>query len=215
MVRTRQKNLIARFTQIEYDIKYEKMAKQQYIDHIATGSAGYRKSVFLENGGFDPRLFSVEDIDLSFRLAGKGHKMIFSSEAVVYHKHPESILAYACRKYTYGRWRVKLYRRYPEKIAIDSRTPQTQKIQIGLLFLLGMTLMGAVFSRSLLSCASALVILFLLSILPFWVKAIRKDPIVGLISPIFLLVGTIALSLGLTAGIIHLGKEILQHGRKA
>ena len=44
--KTRQKELVARLVQIEYEHKYERMKKFKYIDFIDTYSAGYRKDIF-------------------------------------------------------------------------------------------------------------------------------------------------------------------------
>jgi hypothetical protein len=72
--RTRQRELVARFVQLEYEDKYARMSRQDRIDFVDTYSAAYRRDVFLANGGFDA-LFpaaSVEDQEFSFRLARKG-----------------------------------------------------------------------------------------------------------------------------------------------
>jgi glycosyltransferase involved in cell wall biosynthesis len=81
--KTRQKEIIARLVQIEYEHKYERMKKFKYIDFIDTYSAGYRKDVFLKYSGFDERYpkASVEDQEFSFRLSQDGHKMVFNPEA--------------------------------------------------------------------------------------------------------------------------------------
>jgi len=203
VIKTEQTELVARFTQIEYEDKYDKLLKHRYIDFIDTASAAYRRATFLENGGFDADLHTVEDVDLSFRLAQKGYKMVFAPRAIVYHRHPRSILDYGRRKYSYGYWRVFLYKRYPQKMVSDSRTPQTQKIQIGLLVLFGTMLVSSLFWSDFLLGAAIILVAFLISTLPFCVKALRRDPVVGLISPALLLVRAGSLGLGLGVGIIY------------
>ena len=51
--RTRQKTLIARFVQIEYEDRYRLMAGADSIDFIDTYSAGFRRERFLEMNGYD------------------------------------------------------------------------------------------------------------------------------------------------------------------
>ena len=53
--------------------------RRTQIDFIDTYSAGYRREIFLENGGFDPifTTASVEDQEFSFRLAQKGYRLVF------------------------------------------------------------------------------------------------------------------------------------------
>jgi cellulose synthase/poly-beta-1,6-N-acetylglucosamine synthase-like glycosyltransferase len=201
VVRTRQTGLIPRFIQREYDYRYRSIAKHPQIDFINTGTAGYRKHVFLESGGFREDLLGAEDVELSFRLASQGHKMVFAPEAIVYHRHPESILEYARRKNHYSYWRMIVYRRHPHKAVADSRTPQTQKIQVGLLFLLVAAAAGSILWKGLGWLAGGLTLLFSLISLPFWWWVLRHDLEVGLLSPIFILVATVSVGAGVMAGL--------------
>jgi len=200
--RTRQRGIVPRFVQLEYEERYELMARQRWIDFIDTYSAGYRREVFLAEGGFDTRYpnASVEDQELSFRMAELGHKMIFNPGAAVYHQHPETLTAYFARKFNIGYWKVKVLRRHPGKAMRDSHTPQSLKVQMGLaLFLvpfLALVLLKPFFwYLSLLAEA-----LFLVSVVPFSVKALRKDLVVGLVSPFLLFVRAMALGLGMFKG---------------
>lgn len=203
--KTRQKELVARFVQIEYEDKYDKMRKDKYIDFVDTYSAGYRKTVLVENGGFDPAFpkASGEDVEFSYRLAQKGYKMVFAPQAVVYHHHVDSIGEYLRRKYYIGYWRVMMYRKHPQKIVADSHTPQTLKLQVSLLPFLITTFVGAILWRGFLKGAIALLTLFFLSTLPFCIKAFKKDPWVGLASPVLLFLRATALSLGFIMGLVH------------
>ncbi|MFQ5812926.1 MAG: glycosyltransferase [Anaerolineae bacterium] len=203
VVRTRQTGLISRFIQLEYDYRYRNIAKHPRIDFVNTGTAGYRKRVFMESGGFREYLLGAEDAELSFRLASQGHKMVFAPEAIVYHVHPESILEYARRKYHYSYWRMIVYQRHPHKALADSRTPQTQKIQIGLLFLLVAAVIGAIFWRGFMGLAGGLALLFLFISLPFWWWVLRRDLRVGLLTPLFLLVATTSVGVGVIAGLAY------------
>jgi cellulose synthase/poly-beta-1,6-N-acetylglucosamine synthase-like glycosyltransferase len=200
-IRTLQKGLVPRFIQLEYDDRYGNIAKHRYIDHINTATGAYRREIFLESRGFLENLLGAEDVELSFRLASRGHKMVSAPEAIVYHQHPESILEYARRKYHYGYWRMMVYRRHPHKAVADSRTPQTQKIQIGLLFLLVAAVIGSILWRGLMWLAGGLALLFLLISLPFWWWVLRQDLEVGLLTPVFILVATISVGAGVIAGL--------------
>ena len=140
--KTRQKSMVARFVQQEYESKYERLMKQDSIDFIDTYSAAYRREIFIENGGFNP-IFpvpSVEDQELSFRLARKDYRMVFAPKAVVYHQHNTNWLDYAKRKYNIGYWKAFMLRWLPEKIQGDSHTPESLLCQIGLLGCAGIAL---------------------------------------------------------------------------
>ena len=201
VVHTRQTGLIPRFIQLEYDYRYRNIARHRQIDFINTGTAGYRKHVFMDSGGFREDLLGAEDTELSFRLASAGYRMVFAPQAVVYHSHPESMVEYARRKNHYSYWRTLVYRRHPRKAVADSRTPQTQKIQIGLLFLMATAVTGSIFWRGLVWLAGGLALLFLLISLPFWWWVLRKDLEVGLLTPVFILVATASVGAGVIAGL--------------
>ena len=130
--RTKQRDLIARFVQLEFEFKYERMRRHETIAFVDTYSAGYRRQVFLDSGGFDTSFpfASTEDIDLSFRLASRGYRLIFNPNAYVYHQHPVSWMDYMKRKFKYAYWGAIVRRRYPHKVLNDSYTPVTQKLQL-------------------------------------------------------------------------------------
>jgi len=204
--RTQQKELVARFVQLEYEEKYDKMRKERYIDFIDTYSAAYRKNAFTANGGFDPTFpkASGEDVEFSFRLARKGYRMVFAPQAIVNHHHVDNLKGYLRRKYYVGYWRVLMYRRHPGKMLADSHTPQMLKIQVGLAPIMVLTLAAALFQPVFLPVTIGLAILFLLTTLGFCRQAIRKDRLVALLSPFLLLARASALSLGFLVGLVGL-----------
>jgi glycosyltransferase involved in cell wall biosynthesis len=130
---TRQRALTAQFVQAEYEDRYDRMRGQPTIDFVDTYSAGYRRTIFWENGGFDPAFRMAEDQEFSFRLAQQGHRLVFVPTARVYHLHDESIGEYAWRKFHIGYWKSMIARRHPARLIHDSHTPQVLKVQILLL----------------------------------------------------------------------------------
>ncbi|MCD6285614.1 MAG: glycosyltransferase, partial [Anaerolineae bacterium] len=122
--RTDQHLLIARLVQLEFEIRYERMAALPEIDFIDTYAAAYRRSVLDKEGGFDTAypFPANEDVDLSFRLAKKGYHMVFAPDAWVWHVHPDKLNVYLKRKMRVGYWRALLYTRFPSKIAGDAHT---------------------------------------------------------------------------------------------
>jgi glycosyltransferase involved in cell wall biosynthesis len=210
--RTHQKSLAARFVQIEYEDKYRMMAGLSTIDFIDTYSAGFRRDRFLEMAGYDTSfpVACAEDVELSYRMSARGWKMIFVSAAVVYHTHPDTFLRYLKKKYKFAFWRVLAVRKNPSKGVRDSHTPQIMKLQ--LLFapalLLAVVLDLAVRPRV---PVSALVLAgFLISTLPFALRAIRKDPTVGLLSPVLLAARACAQVLGVAGGLIYARRKPIE-----
>lgn len=202
--RTRQKALVARFVQADYEDRYRLMATLPDIDFVDTYAAAFRRDRFLEMNGYDTTfpVACAEDIELSYRMSERGWKMKFVPAAIVYHKHPDTLRLYLKKKYKFAFWRMLALRKNPKKTLKDSHTPQVMKLQ--LLFapalLLAMCLDLVIRPRV---PASALVcVAFLISTLPFVGRAIRKDPVVGLLSPFLLAARSCAQLLGVTGGVI-------------
>jgi glycosyltransferase involved in cell wall biosynthesis len=203
--RTLQKSLIARFVQIEYEDRYRLMASLPSIDFIDTYSAGFRLDRFLEMKGYDT-IFPVacaEDVDLSYRMSARGWIMKFAPTAIVVHTHPDTLRRYLNKKYKFAFWRVLALSKTPSKAVRDSHTPQIMKLQL----LLGPALLIAICHDLLLpssfSATALLVAAFLVSTLPFSLRALRKDPLVGLLSPLILAARACSQVLGIVAGLIY------------
>ena len=60
-------------------------------DWVSGGSGAFRKSIWEKLGGMDPLFnpFYWEDIDLSYRAAKLGYKLIFENKSIVRHFHEE------------------------------------------------------------------------------------------------------------------------------
>ncbi len=212
--RTRQRELAARFVQYEYESKYDRMRDFEAIDFVDTYSAGYRRDVFLASGGFDTSFptASVEDQELSFRLAEDGHRLVFVPDARVFHIHDRTLGEYARRKFWIGYWKVRVVREHPDKLVRDSHTPQVLKLQMGLAAVGGLLIAAGLLSSvwsiepSLwltLAGLGAWVGVFLSSF-SFLIRILRRDTPVALVAPLFLFVRAWALGLGFLVGLLRL-----------
>lgn len=202
---TRQKSPVARFVQIEYEDKYDRLRGQHYIDFIDTYSAAYRRDVLLANNGFDeifPRP-SVEDQELSFRLAMRGYKMVFQPEAVVFHRHAATLPGYFRKKFIIGYWKAQLVRRFPERGVKDSHTPQVMKVQMGLMALALLAAATTVLTAWGGLALALILLAFAITTAPFVAKAWSKDRLVAFISPLLLAVRALALGFGYTWGVLR------------
>jgi GT2 family glycosyltransferase len=203
--RTRQTAMIARFVQVEYEDRYRKMAKLTEIDFIDTYSAAYRRAQFREMGGYDTSfpVACAEDAELSYRMSARGWKMEFIPEAIVYHTHPDSLSSYLKKKYKFAFWRVLAVRKNPAKGVKDSHTPQIMKFQLLLVPLLVLSLIFD-FSRTLPIPFSILILAaFLVSTVPFTSRVTKKDPLIGLLSPLLLAARAWAQLCGVVSGFIY------------
>ncbi len=208
---TQQTALAPRFVQAEYEDRYDRMRSQPQIDFIDTYSAAYRRTIFLENGGFDAifTTASVEDQEFSFRLAQKGYRLVFAPQAQVVHLHDSNISEYARRKFYIGYWKALLTRWHPERMVQDSHTPQVLKVQIVLLALilgaLPFALAGLFWSplNWLWAGIGLALLAFVATALPFLLKLGQKSPFLALIGPAMLAVRALALGSGFVLGTVH------------
>lgn len=208
---TKQRELVARFVQIEYEDKYDLLYGQENIDFIDTYSAAYRRDVLLANDGFDEQFPYLEDQELSFRLAARGYKLVFQPSAVVYHLHSNTLWRYVRKKLIIGYWKAQVVRRFPTQGVKDSHTPQVMKLQMLLVALLFVATAAAlvlpVLTPTPLSWAALPLALLLLAFLattaPFVRKAWPKDRAVALASPLMLALRAAALGFGYAGGIVR------------
>lgn len=172
---TKQKKAVAKFVQLEYESKYDRLKKFDNIDFIDTYSAGFRKKIFMDFSGYDDK-FTVacaEDVDLSFRMSEKNLKMKFNKNALVYHRHPDSFMNYLKKKYKFAFWRVLALKKNPSKISSDTHTPQIMKLQLLLAPLILVLLFYSIVNASY-SALFVLSMSYLLLSLPMMLKGMTK-----------------------------------------
>lgn len=210
--KTRQKSLTARFAQAEFEDRFSLLKKSQYIDMVDTYSAAFKRSVFLDAGGFDP-YFPVannEDTELSYRLVSQHHLLVFNPEAFVYHTHPDTLKKYLRIKFWRGYWRLVVYARFPGKAIKDTYTPKVIKIQT--LVMLGVFMLvpaGLLASPALLLPSLGLAALVLVMSFPFSRQVYRKDRLLGLLSPVYCLLRAGVFAAGSIGGILAVFKDKL------
>jgi cellulose synthase/poly-beta-1,6-N-acetylglucosamine synthase-like glycosyltransferase len=207
--KTRQREITARFVQLEYEDKYNYMLKDKYIDFIDTYSAGFRKNIFLEMNGYDTAfpVACAEDVELSYRMSNRGHKMVFNPDAVVYHTHPDRLIDYLKKKYKFAYWRMLALKKNPDKALKDSHTPQMMKLQ--LLFpplIIGSAIL-AILDIIFLILTLVLVKIFLATTVSFAYRSLKSDAIVGLLAPVLLFLRASAQFSGVLFGAVFAGKR--------
>ncbi|MDY7080754.1 MAG: glycosyltransferase [Chloroflexota bacterium] len=209
--RTRQREFVARFVQVEYEDKCDRMRNQETIDFVDTYSAGYRRDLFLSSGGFDASFRIDEDQELSFRLAKAGHRLVLVPEAWVFHSHVHTLGGYARRKFWIGYWKVRVVREHPDKLVRDSHTPQVLKLQMGLAALGGLLIVGGLLSKWLVLAGLAAWAALIVSGLPFLIKLLRRDPPVVWVAPLLLFVRAWSLGLGFLLGLLKMNNESMSN----
>jgi cellulose synthase/poly-beta-1,6-N-acetylglucosamine synthase-like glycosyltransferase len=205
--RTKNKeSIIARFAGYEIEHRHERMKKLETIDFVGGFNCAYRKDVFLKFGGFDTKFIQSEDGELSYKIAKKGHKIKFNPSAYVYHYHPDSLTKFLKQKFWHAYWRVLVYKKHKDKMFGDSYTSKflfVEEALIGITFwLLLLSLIGI---TSWYYGLFSLAISFLITI-PTSLKIFLRDKIVGILSPIIIILRDFVTGLGIVYGIISLRK---------
>ncbi len=105
----------------------------EYLPHLYTANASYRKALVDRVGGFNARLLTAEDVDLAWRIQiNTGSRLQYVPEAVVYHRHRVTAagLARQYRLYGYGEILLDtLYQknpRYPRNLPYQYRRIMSQ-----------------------------------------------------------------------------------------
>ncbi|HEX7555018.1 MAG TPA: glycosyltransferase [Leptolinea sp.] len=201
--RTRQTRSAARLVQCEFEERYELLKQFEYIDFVDTHAAAFRKKAVLEVGSFDPAFPEAnnEDVDLSYRLAAAGKRMVFTPDACVYHQHPDNFLEYFRLKIKRGYWRMIVYKHHPGKAVKDTYTPQVLKLQILLIYLAAAALVFCLFNPLSLILVVGCVAFFLLTVRPFLRLVHKFAPDLALLSIWFIFIRAVAFSIGIIAGI--------------
>jgi len=200
--RTQQPELVARFAQAEFESRYRLLEKKDKIDVVFTYAAAIKKTVFLKIGGFDTSFPKAdnEDTDLSYKIA-KDHTIIFNPRAIVYHRHPASLKEYLLKKFSRGYWRMYVYRSFPEKAVQDSYTPQSLKLQIALAYLLLISLILALVIPSLQYLVGLIVIIFVITVIPFVSQLKSRNLDLLFTAPLFILLRAFVMGAGIIKAI--------------
>jgi glycosyltransferase involved in cell wall biosynthesis len=202
--RTTQREPIARLAQCEFEERYQRLARFDQIDFVDTYSAAFRLAAFRAMGGF-PGGFSEannEDVELSYRLARAGHRLVFNPRAAVLHRHKTSWASYFRLKLRRGHWRMVVYRLHPGKAVSDSYTPQVLKAQVLLVLLAAAGLLAAPFRTLGLWAATTCLLALAVSAVPFgWLVWRRDRALVRWILP-FVFVRAAAFAAGIATGIV-------------
>ncbi|MCX7851491.1 MAG: glycosyltransferase [Anaerolineae bacterium] len=205
--RSQQRELVARFVQLEYEERYQRIAHVEAakgtVNAMDTSYCAYRRQVFLDAGGFDTRFRGAagEDHEFSYRLAEAGHIFRMNRQAAVYHRHVATLCGYARRKFRIGYWKAFLTRQHPGYAVADAHTTQSLKLQIALVGLMGPALLVWPFWAPAGWLAAGLAGLFLLSAFPFLVFIARRDPAVLVVALPLLLVRALAAGVGFAWGL--------------
>lgn len=194
--RTKQKGLVSKLVQIEFEERYDKMARSKGLDFMDFSAGAIRKATFDQQGGFRQDLKMSEDVQFAYQLSKAGHTIVFTKKAIVYHSHPATVSAYLKVKFWRSFWRMEVYKNFPKKILRDSYTPQTLKLQIVGLFTLLLSAALLPMVPEVKYFLYAVLFGLFIVLVPLTFRAFKSGIIEGLLMPFFIIGRALSLGLG-------------------
>ncbi|MBL7196918.1 MAG: glycosyltransferase [Candidatus Omnitrophica bacterium] len=94
------------------------IGKENLIPTLRTANVMYPKSVLENIGLFDEAFYNAEDQELSLKIALRGLKLSYTPDAIVYHKHRNSLRGLCKQFFEYGRYLRILKEKYKNTIAL-------------------------------------------------------------------------------------------------
>jgi O-antigen biosynthesis protein len=92
------------------------MLDDRNAEHIPGCNMSFTREALEEIGGFDPIFTKAgDDVDVCWRLLGRGHRIGFQPSAVVWHHRRASVRGYWRQQVGYGESEALLERRHPSK----------------------------------------------------------------------------------------------------
>lgn len=100
-----QRNLVERFSDDQAPLINFISGEGEFLPHLYTANASYRRAVLDAMGGFNPHLLTGEDVDLAWRVQLQtGGTLAYAPDAIIRHRHRSSVkrLARQYRQYGFG-----------------------------------------------------------------------------------------------------------------
>jgi cellulose synthase/poly-beta-1,6-N-acetylglucosamine synthase-like glycosyltransferase len=109
---TRPTNHVERFGEAVYD--HREAIEVYRPPYAITMSWASRAAVLREQGGFDERFLRGQDVELSYRIVQAGYRLAFVPEALVRHRHPDTLPELFRKGFAHGFHGVRVSKRHDD-----------------------------------------------------------------------------------------------------
>ncbi len=125
-------SLLATCIHEEIKLRHLRFKNKKYIHAFGSYNVAIKRKVFETVGGFNKGYLAAsgEDNDLSYKILRAGYNIKFQEDALVAHKHTETLWKYLKEQYRHGYWRIKLYKDFPDMAKGDDYTTFKDIIEI-------------------------------------------------------------------------------------
>lgn len=141
------------------DKSHDHPTKEEVWKRVRGCNSAYRRDVFLENK-FDPKLKSIEESELHYRLKKKGHKLSFDPKIIVYHHRRRSLSGLFNQFFRNGKGRAQVIKKHSGMFDLGM-----DLVPLSLFFLMIGSLIGSLLFVPLL-IITAIVLLSVFVIIP-------------------------------------------------
>lgn len=115
--RNKTRNLVEEFSDEHAPLVNYLSGHGEYLPHLVGAHSAYRRRLLMQVGGFNDRMLTGEDVDVSWRIQLIGGKRLaYAPKSIIYHKHRTSLqgLARLYRHYGFGEILLDtMYQEYP------------------------------------------------------------------------------------------------------
>jgi GT2 family glycosyltransferase len=111
------RNLVEKFSDEHAPLVNFISGPNEFLPHLCGANASFRRQLLHQAGGFNSKMFTGEDIDISWRIQLQtGARLQYAPQAIIYHHHraDRAGLARLYRHYGFGEILLDtMYRQYP------------------------------------------------------------------------------------------------------
>lgn len=117
-IREENESIVAGYIEVK-DYMTLELPKEKYIEHCGNANLAFKREVIKKIGYYDENLEVAEDYDFCFRARKAGYKIRFFRGAIVFHSK-ENFVKNIKKGFVYGKGAIKLYRKHPNNIKLNS-----------------------------------------------------------------------------------------------
>ena len=191
-------NLVPRV--IGYELNYRYQRLPDTVERVATMNLLLKTKVTMEIGGFDEDLPTQYDTDIGARLAEAGYKIAFDTEAICYHFHRPTLLAFFKQQYKYGQNTWKLYFKHPKLARGDKITDWWMNTQPIMYAIVAIFLLASIVTGFNIIPSAVFLVIVAITLLHYTVSAVKISVIFHDPSAMYLVVIYFTRAVGWTLG---------------
>jgi cellulose synthase/poly-beta-1,6-N-acetylglucosamine synthase-like glycosyltransferase len=111
------------------DIEERNAMRRRYTSLANGPNSAFRRDLLSSIGGFNPRWYHAEDTEVSYRVLGRGYKIVYEPKAVVYHAPENNWRDFLRKRFRDAKAFTRLLYSHPKKAIEDDFVTPNMKLQ--------------------------------------------------------------------------------------